>query len=97
MALYFISLDLRQDEEAYSRLYDELHKNNAVRMLEYQWCFMEGNSSAPQLRDHFRQFVHPGDSLTVLEISDWATHTSANSEKRGKQQSRPKSVKSEKV
>jgi len=72
MALYFLSYDLRKQQD-YQKLYDELNKFNAVRMLESQWCFKRVNTSAKGLREHFKKFIDSDDGLSVSEVTDWAT------------------------
>lgn len=56
MALYFLTHDLRSGRN-YQKLYDELEKFNAVRILESLWCFHRYNTSAKGLRNYFKQFI----------------------------------------
>jgi len=78
MALYFLSYDLRGNRD-YEKLYDELKKFNAVRMLESNWCFNRINTTAKSLRDYFMGFIDNDDDLVVSEIASsygvnqWAT------------------------
>jgi hypothetical protein len=72
MALFFLDYDLRKQRD-YQRLYDELERFNAVRVLESLWCFNRVNTNAGGLRDHFTQFIDSDDGLTVSEVVDWAT------------------------
>ena len=72
MALYFLNYDLRGNRD-YQRLYDELQRFGAVRMLESQWCFNRVNTSASGLRDHFAKFIDGDDGLVVSEVQRWAT------------------------
>ena len=72
MALYFISYDLRKERD-YQKLYDELNKFDAVRILESTWCFKRLNTNAEGLRNHFGQFIDSDDGIVVSEVTDWAT------------------------
>jgi len=72
MALYFLSYDLRKRRD-YDKLYAELGRLSAVRMLESLWCFKRINTSAKGLRDHFKQFIDADDGLSVSQVTDWAT------------------------
>jgi hypothetical protein len=74
MALYFLDYDLHKKHEFdYQRLWNELERLDAVRILESLWCFNRAQTDPPNLRDHFRQFVHRDDSLCVSEVVNWAT------------------------
>lgn len=72
MTLYFISYDLRKERD-YQKLYDELNKYNAVRILESTWCFKRVNTNAEGLRDYFGQLLDSDDGIIVSEVTDWAT------------------------
>ncbi|MDP1676973.1 MAG: hypothetical protein Q8L88_08905 [Bacteroidota bacterium] len=72
MALYFLEYDLRKQRD-YQKLYDEMKKFNAVRILESLWCFNRVNTDSKSLRDYFRQFIDSDDGLIVSEVNDWAT------------------------
>lgn len=72
MALYFLDYDLRNQRD-YQRLYDELAKFNAVRILESLWCFNRLNTTPAGLHAHFRQFVDSDDGVCVSEVVNWAT------------------------
>ena len=73
MALYFLEYDLRKQRN-YQVLYDELSRFSAVRILKSLWCFKRINTTAAQLRDHFKQFIDSDDAVCVSEVSDWATY-----------------------
>jgi hypothetical protein len=73
MALYFLTYDLRNKRD-YKKLYDELKLFNAVEVLESTWCFNRFNTTANNLRDHFKQFIDADDGLLVDESTDWATY-----------------------
>ena len=73
MALFFLSYDLRKSRD-YQKLYDELKRFDAVKILESQWCFNRFNTNAKGLRDHFKAFIDADDGLCVSEVSDWATY-----------------------
>lgn len=66
MALYFLSYDLRGERD-YQKLYDELEKFHAVRILESDWCFKRINTDAKGLRDYFKRFIDEDDGLCVSE------------------------------
>ena len=72
MALYFLSYDLRKKRD-YQRLYDELKKFNAVKILESTWCLNHSNTSATEITKHFMQFIDDDDGLVVSEVKDWAS------------------------
>lgn len=73
MALYFLDYDLRKQRN-YQALYDELARLKAVRMLESSWCFTRFNTTAGNLRDHFKKFIDTDDGLVIGEVTDWATY-----------------------
>jgi hypothetical protein len=73
MALYFLDYDLRQQRD-YQKLYDELGRFRAVRILESLWCFNRVNTTTAGLRDHFRQFIDSDDGICVSEVVDWGTY-----------------------
>ncbi|OGF01589.1 MAG: hypothetical protein A2509_03080 [Candidatus Edwardsbacteria bacterium RIFOXYD12_FULL_50_11] len=75
MALYFLEYDLRKDRD-YQKLYDELNKFNAVRILKSLWCFNRINITSEGLRDYFKQFIDSDDGLMVAEVTSWATTNS---------------------
>lgn len=72
MALYLLSYDLRKQRD-YQKLWDELEKFNAVRVLESDWCFKRINTNAAGLREHFKSFIDADDGLFIAEITDWAS------------------------
>ena len=69
MALYFISYDLRNGKD-YQKLYDELNKINAVRMLESCWCFKRFNTDSKNIRDYFKEFIDRDDGLLISQIAE---------------------------
>ena len=73
MALYFLSYDLRQARN-YQPLYDALSSFNAIRILESTWCFNRINTTATNLRDHFRNYIDNDDGLIVSEVTNWASY-----------------------
>ncbi|MCB9833805.1 MAG: hypothetical protein H6807_15190 [Planctomycetes bacterium] len=73
MALYLMDYDLRKNRN-YKPLYDELASFSAVRILESTWCFNRINTSAANLRDHFKAFIDSDDGILIAEINDWATY-----------------------
>ncbi|RLC50242.1 MAG: hypothetical protein DRI23_05655 [Candidatus Cloacimonadota bacterium] len=72
MALYFLNYDLRNSRD-YQKLYDELEKFDAVRILESLWCFKRANTSSSKLRGYFKQFIDSDDGLCISEVTDWST------------------------
>lgn len=78
MALYFLEYDLRKKRD-YEKLYAELQRLGAVRILESLWCFKYQTASSVTLRDHFKQFIDSDDGLIVAEVSDWATYKTDSS------------------
>ncbi len=73
MALYFIEYDLRNQRD-YKLLYGELASFRAKRILQSLWCFNRANTTASNLRDHFKQFIDTDDGLIVIEASNSATY-----------------------
>lgn len=73
MALYILSYDLCKEKD-YQKLYDELEKFHAVRILESDWCFYRDYTNAVALRDHFLKFIDDDDRLFVAAITEWASH-----------------------
>ena len=71
MALFFLSYDLKGKKD-YQKLYGELDKFRAVRIVDSTWCFNRVNTSAKGLRDHFKNFIDSDDALIVSEVTDWA-------------------------
>jgi hypothetical protein len=73
MALFTIEYDLRNPSRDYQKLYQELERFGATRILQSLWAFRRFSTSAASLRDHFRQLIDANDGLIVCEITDWAT------------------------
>ncbi len=80
MALYFLHCGLRGGQDHQS-LYDQLAKANAVQVLESLWCFKRVNTTAEELRDHFKQFIEGDDRLSVSEVDHWATYNTLGTPK----------------
>lgn len=81
MALYFLTYDLRKQRD-YQKLYDELKKFNAVKVLESTWCFKRYNTSASELLNYFIKFIDSDDGILVDDSSGWATYnTNSNPNK----------------
>jgi len=72
MGLFFINYDLRK-ERNYKKLYDELQRFNAVRILDSCWCFKLANTNAKSLRNYFRRLIDSNDGLIVSRVGDWAS------------------------
>ena len=71
---YVISYDLLKPGQQYEKLWAELERLKAKRVLESQWVMRLSNTSAAKLRNHFKKFVDENDRLLVVGIddSDWA-------------------------
>jgi hypothetical protein len=80
MALYFLHCDLRGAQD-HQNLYDQLAKANAVQVLDSLWCFKRVNTTAEELRDHFKQFIADDDRLSVSEVAHWATYNTLGTPK----------------
>jgi CRISPR/Cas system-associated endoribonuclease Cas2 len=78
MALYVLTYDLRKARN-YDKLYEELKRFNAQRVLESTWCFKRINTNSAGLRDHFKQFIDDDDGLFVVEVTGWATYRAQSS------------------
>ena len=70
--LYFLSYDLIKAKD-YQKLYDELVKFKAKRVLESVWCFKYESGKSSDLRDHFAKFIDADDRLLVIQSSGWAS------------------------
>ena len=71
---YVISYDLLKPGQNYEKLWAELERFKAKRVLESQWVIRRSNTTAKNLRDHFKEFVDANDRLLIVCIddSDWA-------------------------
>lgn len=78
MALYFVEYELR-NERNYPQITKELESFGAIRVLESYWCFNRANTTAKNLRDHFKQFIDKDDAIMVTEVTDWAGKSLQNS------------------
>jgi hypothetical protein len=58
-----------------------LAKANAVQVLESLWCFKRVNTTAGELRDHFKQFIDGDDRLSGAEVTHWATYNTLGTPK----------------
>jgi hypothetical protein len=72
MALFFLEYDLRKQRD-YQKLYDELEKFSAVRILQSLWCFNRVNTNCENLRNHFSEFIDSDDGIIVSEVTNWAS------------------------
>lgn len=68
---YFLSYDLINTRD-YQKLYDELDKFKAKRVLESVWCFKYDADNSKNLREHFRNFIDRDDRLLIIQSADWA-------------------------
>lgn len=72
MALYIVSYDLVKNKN-YSKIFDELKRLGARRMLESNWCLTRSSSGeSKNLRGNFQNFIDSDDRLVVSEVTDWA-------------------------
>lgn len=71
---YLISYDLLKPGQQYEKLWAELDRLKAKRVLESQWVMRLSNTSAAKLRNHFKKFIDENDRLLIVCIdnSDWA-------------------------
>ena len=71
---YVISYDLRKPGQNYQSLYDALENIGAKRVLQSQWGVRRNNTTAKNLRDHFRKYMDSNDRILVTSIDghDWA-------------------------
>jgi len=72
MALYFMSCDLRKQQD-YQPLYDELKKIQAVKIMESTYCFNMHNTSCAVLMDHFKEFIDYEDGVIVYAVANWTS------------------------
>ncbi len=73
MARYLLTYDLRGDRN-YSKLYEELKKFNALKVLESTYCFRQYETNAFKLRRHFKKFIDEDDGLFITTLTTWADH-----------------------
>lgn len=70
--LYFLEYDLRKQRD-YQRLWDELERFNARRVLKSLWSFERDGTTPTGLRNHFRQFLDQDDGLIVMAVgTNWS-------------------------
>ncbi|MDL2141766.1 hypothetical protein QQY79_04485 [Flavobacterium tructae] len=70
--LYFLSYDLIKTKD-YQKIYDELAKFKAKRVLESVWCFKYEESKSGELRDYFAKFIDADDRLLVIQSNGWGS------------------------
>jgi hypothetical protein len=70
--LYYISYDLRNQKD-YKKLYHELAKFKAIKILESLYCFKYQDNKTLYLRDHFKKFIDNDDRLLVIKSENWAS------------------------
>lgn len=73
MSLYLVSCDLSHQKDLgdYEGLMGELKNLGAKQVLLSQWA-LGSKSSAVELRDHLKPFVHSDDRLVVCTMGSWA-------------------------
>jgi hypothetical protein len=69
---FLINYDLRGEPRIYEKLWAELKRLRAQRVLYSTW-YLSGNYTAAQLRDHFMKFIDENDGLFVVRFDDWAS------------------------
>lgn len=73
MDTYFVDYDLRKKgEHDYQNLFAALELLGAIRILESLWSLKRNGTSCRMLFDHFKQFMHGDDGLSVSQVTDWA-------------------------
>ncbi|MEX2450431.1 MAG: hypothetical protein WD407_06205 [Rhodospirillales bacterium] len=75
MALFVISYDLIKRKD-YQTLWDELDRLNGQKALN-SFYLINLNSTAAQVRDHFKDFIDDDDRLIVVEFSKEPKFTKA--------------------
>ena len=70
--LYFLSYDLIKTKD-YQKIYDELSKFKAKRVLESVWGFKYEAGKSGDLRDHFIKFIDKDDRLLVIQSNGWGS------------------------
>ncbi len=78
MALYYLTYDLRKQKD-YQKLYDELKKFQAVKVLKSTWCFNRLYTTPLETLNYFKGFIDSDDGLSVEEVSNWATFNTEGS------------------
>jgi hypothetical protein len=66
---FIVAYDLRKPVQNYPRLWAELERLGAVRLLASDWLVVL-NSTARQVAEHFVKFVDSDDRLLVTEPAD---------------------------
>jgi len=69
---YLISYDLTKPGQNYPRLYTELDRAGARRVLLSAWAFST-TSNATQIVNWLRQYVDATDRIVVTELNNWAS------------------------
>jgi hypothetical protein len=78
MGVFFMSYDLRKGRD-YNKLYKELERLKAVRVLESVWSIkialdddVDDYFGTVTLRAHFAKYIDPDDGLVVIRADAWA-------------------------
>lgn len=71
---YVISDDLTQPGQNYTQLWEALEAEGAARVPASQWCGRWNDTTAEELRDHFRLFIDNNDRIlvTCIDSDDWS-------------------------
>lgn len=74
MAYFMISYDLRKKGEFdYQRLWDAFAAEDCVKCQESVYLMADAYS-AEAIKDHFMQFMHADELMTVVEFSNKPAH-----------------------
>lgn len=77
MAVFMLSYDLRRPGQNYQALYDELKRQDSVRVLESVWL-LDVPQTAAQLRDAVASYLDRNDGVLVIEITQSAAWAYTN-------------------
>ena len=68
MAYFIVTYDLvHQDESGYQKLWDEMDRLGAAKYQDSSY-FVELYTTALEIRDHLKSYVHDKDRLMVVEF-----------------------------
>jgi CRISPR/Cas system-associated endoribonuclease Cas2 len=75
MTTYILTYDLNKNKD-YEQLWNELERLEAHRALRSFWL-LNVDATAPDLRDHFSDFIDDDDFLWVSELTKHRNFTKA--------------------
>ena len=67
---YMVCYDLRNDDDNYDDLYEELERLDAEPILESQWMINIQNTDPNKLRRHFRKLIGGDGRLLIIPFSN---------------------------